>query len=125
MRDAVGSGRRVALLTGIAVVCALAVPAAAQAAPLTPTVAMGLPPSTTTIAGDEVEYFISFPAGASGLNSVPGTAVIVNAAGAPPLAAGTIFPGNALHDSEGAFYTVGTADDPGNVVVADVIRQNG
>ena len=104
---------------------ALALPAAAEATPLPGVqVFFGLPPALTTNAGDETEYTIRFTA-QNGLNSVPGTAVIVNAAGGPPFAAGTIFPASALHDDEGAFYTIGTASDPNNVVVADVIRQNG
>lgn len=121
-----GRTRRVWVTALVPALAALAVPAAAQAVPLTNVnVAFGVPPGPTTIAGDEDEYTISFTAGAGGLNDEVGTAVIVNAAGPAPLAAGTIFPPSALHDDEGAFYAIGTADDPGNVVVADVIRQNG
>jgi hypothetical protein len=126
--DVVASRSRMRVLVGALIaVGALALPSAAQAAPLTNVhVAFGFPvPTADTIAGDETEYTISFTAGASGMNSTPGTAIIVNAAGAPPFAAGTIFPPNALHEDGGAFYTVGTAADPANIVVADVIRMNG
>lgn len=109
----------------LAILAVLAVPGAARATPLPSVqVLFGLPPGPTTNAGDETEYTITFTA-PNGLDSAPGTAVVVNAAGAPPFAAGTVFPPSALHDDEGAFYTVGTAADPGNVVVANVIRQNG
>ncbi len=120
----VRSKRRRGLIALAVAFGALALPSAASAVPLTvPFVGFGLPPAANTTAGDETEYTVSFVA-QNGLSG-GSTAVIINAAGAPPLAAGTTFPPSALHSDEGAFYTVGTADDPNNVVIADVIRQNG
>ena len=100
----------------------LALPAAAEAAPTNINVFFGSPPAPTTDAGEHTEYTITFTANA-GLDDNPGTAVIVNAAGAG-LAPGTIFPPNAPSTEGGAFYTVGSGGANG-LVVAPVQLQNG
>jgi hypothetical protein len=112
---------RGALAMAIAVT-GLAIPSAAEAAPTNINVFFGVPPAATTDAGEHTEYTITFTANA-GLNDNPGTAVILNAAGAG-LAPGTIFPPSAPADEEGAFYTVGSGGSNG-LVVAPVQLQNG